>query len=189
MLRDPVLVLIDLQRDFCRPPFTAESVEAAFSKTLDAIEAFLDEYRSSGRTPIFVRTTHDERSNSPVWAEKYADRNCPMPCRSGTEGAEFTDAVTVKDSDVIVTKYRYSAFCQTGIETYLASNGVSRLLVGGVNTNVCVASTVTDAFDRNYDVTVLEDCTATIEPALRKPTLENIASNYGEVRHSRDVEL
>lgn len=189
MLRDPVLVLVDLQKDFCQPPFSTASVEASFSEALDAIAAFLDAYRASGRTPVFVRTAHDERSNSPTWAEKYAGRDRPMPCRPGTEGAEFVDAVTVEDSDVVVTKHRYSAFYRTQLETYLVSNGVTRLLVGGVNTNVCVASTITDAFDRDYDVTVLEDCTTTIEPALHEPALENIASNFGSVRQSRDVDL
>lgn len=189
MLRDPVLVLVDLQKDFCRPPFPTPSVNSNFEETLAAVATFLDLYRESGRTPVFVRTTHDDQSNSPVWAEKYATRDRPMPCRPGTEGVEFADAVAVEESDVVVTKHRYSAFCQTGLETYLASNDASRLLVGGVNTNVCVASTVADAFDRNYDVTLLKDCTATIEPTLHEPTLRNVASNFGSVLDSSEVDL
>lgn len=189
MLRDPALVLVDLQKDFYQPPFATASIATEFADTLAAIADFLGRYRETGRTPIFVRTTHDERSNSQVWAEKYTRRDRPMPCQPETEGAEFADAITVAESDIIVTKHRYNAFYQTDLETYLESNDVTQLLIVGVNTNVCVASTVADAFDRNYGVTVLEDCTASIEPALHEPTLDNIASNFGSVSHSSDVEL
>jgi len=189
MLCDPALVLVDLQRDFCRLPPSADADQEAVDKTLERIAEFLRRYRATGRTPILVRTTHDEHSNSRVWAAKYEGRNRPIPCRTGTEGAEFADAIPVNPSDVVVTKHRYSAFTGTDLETYLSSNDITRLLVGGVNTNVCVLATVTGAFDRDYDVTVLEDCVATGEPAQQEPTLRNIESNFGTVRHSDRVNL
>lgn len=206
MLRDPALVLVDLQKDFCRPrdgdgkaeadaeaeadaDADVDADETAFGPTLDAVAGFLDRYRASGRTPILIRTTHDERSNSALWAEKYEGRERPMPCRRGTEGAEFVDAFDVYPSDVVVTKHRYNAFYGTDLETHLRSNGVEHLLVGGVNTNVCVASTVVGAFDRDYRVTLLDDCTATNDPELHEPTLRNVAENFGTVRSSDGIEL
>lgn len=189
MLRDPVLVLVDLQKDFCRLPPESETEESEFATILDAAAAFLNRYRQTGRTPILVRTTHDEHSNSPVWAQKYAGRDRQMPCRTGTDGAEFADPIPVESDDIRVTKHRYSAFYGTDLETYLRSNDVSRLLVGGVNTNVCVASTVIDAFNRDYDVTLLEDCTTSSDPTLHESTLENVDRNFGTVRQSDDVDL
>lgn len=189
MLRDPVLVLVDLQKDFCRLPPTSEAEESEFAAALDAATELLDRYRETRRTPILVRTTHDEHSNSSVWAEKYAGRDRQMPCLTGTDGANFMDAISVESDDIVVTKHRYSAFYGTDLETYLRSNDVSRLLIGGVNTNVCVASTVIDAFNRDYDVTLLKDCTTSSNPALHESTLENVDSNFGTVRHSDNIDL
>jgi nicotinamidase-related amidase len=189
MIHDPALVLVDLQRDFVRLPPSAEVDRGAFDATVERAADVLDRYRATGRTPILIRTTHDDHSNSPVWAEKYARRDRKMPCRTGSDGAAFADALTVEEADVVVTKHRYSAFQGTDLETYLRSNDVSRLLVGGVNTNVCVAATVMDAFDRDYRVTVLEDCTASTDPDLHASTLENVASNFGTVRRSDEVEF
>jgi ureidoacrylate peracid hydrolase len=189
MIRDPALVLVDLQRDFVDLPPESDADPSAFAGALAAAADFLDRYRETGRTPILVRTTHDEHSNSPAWTEKYAGRDRKMPCETGTEGAAFADELPVESGDVVVTKHRYSAFHETDLETYLRSNDVSRVLVGGVNTNVCVAATVIDAFDRDYHVTVLEDCTASTEPELHESMLENVASNFGTVCRSDEVDL
>lgn len=189
MIRDPALILVDLQKDFCQVSPSSETDQEVYDATLNRAGAFLERYRESGRTPIFVRTTHDEHSNSPAWSAKFYRRDKPMPCRPGTEGAELADALSVKSSDIVVTKHRYSGFYGTDLETYLSSNDVTRLLVGGTNTNVCVASTVFGAFDRDFYVTILEDCTITDEPEFHEQTLRNIESNFGTVSRSGKIEL
>lgn len=90
----------------------------------------------------------------------------------------------------MVTKHRYSSFANTTLETLLRGNDVNELLVGGLNTNVCVASTVQDAFDHDYDVTILSDCSATTQPEFHRPYLESLERNgFARVRESGDVEL
>lgn len=190
MLVDPVLVLVDLQNDFCNPEFISDEVDLEpIVSGVDSAEIFLSRYRETGRTPIFVRTTHDERSNSRLWAEKYAERNQTMPCRPGTKGAEFVPSLEVHSDDIIITKHRYSAFHETALDLYLSSNDISELLIGGVNTNVCVASTVFDAYNRDYDVTVLEDCTATTDSSQSKPALDNFDAHFGSVQSSTEIQL
>ncbi|MFB6095758.1 MAG: cysteine hydrolase family protein [Haloferacaceae archaeon] len=189
MLADPALVLVDLQRDFCDPS-GAHGRDADVSDPRSAVESaveFLERYRASGRTPVFVRTIHDEASTSPRWAQKYADR--PTPCRPGTEGAELMPALDVGDDDVVVTKHRYSGFQGTDLDQVLRSNGVSRVLVGGVATNVCVESTARAAFDHDYDVTLLRDCTGSTEPELKDASLRNVQAHFGDVRDSDAVDL
>lgn len=192
MIADPAVVFVDFQKDFCAPE-GAHGTDAEVTgegRPADAASAageFLDRYRTTGRTPILVRTIHDETSTSPLWEEKYKDR--PTPCRPGTDGAEFASALGVEDDDVVVTKHRYSGFHETALDTILRSNDVSEVLIGGVATNVCVESTVRGAFDRDYAVTVLDDCTGSTEPELREATLRNVAAHFGTVCDSSDVEL
>lgn len=192
MIADPALVLVDMQRDFCAPD-GAHGTDAEMTgegrptQSVSSAATFLERYRASGRTPILVRTIHDEASTSPRWERKYEDR--PTPCRPGTEGVKFATDLGVEPDDVVVTKHRYDGFYGTDLDTILRSNGVSEVLIGGVATNVCVESTARAAFDRDYEVTLLEDCTGSTEPDLRAATLRNVAAHFGSVRRSDDVEL
>lgn len=190
MLSDPALVVIDLQRDFCDPAFVPDSTDLSIvTPAVEATADFLDRYRESGRTPIFITTFHDEYSNSKLWAEKYENREKTMPCRPKTEGAALLSVLGTCETDLVLTKHRYSAFVGTALDLHLSSNKVTEVILVGVNTNVCVASTAYDAFNRDYKVTVLEDCTGTTEPEHHEQTLNNIDSHFGTVSQSDDVEL
>ena len=192
MIADPALILVDLQRDFCSPD-GAHGVDATMhgpgrpATAAENAASFLDRYRDSGRTPILIRTTHDGSSTSPLWAEKYTDR--PTPCRPGTDGATFVPELDVRPDDVVVTKHRYSSFHGTDLDLLLRSNDVSEVLIGGVATNICVESAVRDAFDHDYDVTVLRDCTGSTEPELREASLENVDAHFASVETSDAIEL
>lgn len=200
MLRDPALILVDIQNDFVKDGY-AHDVHPGYDTTATETDdelaspqaaasnaaSFVERYRESGRSPIFVRTHHNEGTMSENWAAKYEDR--PTPCVPNTEGVEFVSELNVTDDDITITKNRYSAFDNTNLETYLDSKGISQLLVGGVSTNVCVESTVRAAFDKNYFVTVLSDCTASTELDRHRAALENIESHFGDVRESTEIEL
>jgi len=170
-ISDPALIPVDIQNDFAKEGFEFDIPGRDFSNVppmLEAMEEFQDRYRASGQTPIHVRTLHDEATTSTAWEQKYDVE--PTPCIVGTEGAEFAPEITVEDDDVIVTKHRYSGFHDTALEKYLRSNDISRVLVGGINTNVCVASTVHYAFNHDYEVKVLSDLCGTTQPEFQEPT-------------------
>lgn len=191
MIEDPALVYVDLQKDYCKPGHAIDA-DADVDHVQPALEAageFLDRYRASGRTPILVRTHHDGATNSPQWAEMYEERPYEALCHPDSPGSEFVPELDVHDSDVVVTKHRYSGFHNTALDTYLSANDISHLLVGGVATEVCVESTVRDAFSRDYRVTVLSDCTAPTHPEDRERTLERLDTYFGEVRSSEEVTL
>lgn len=191
MISDPALVLVDMQKDYSKPGFALDAVDGVghMQRALDAAGAFLERYRASGRSPLLVRTHHDESTNSTPWTGMYESRPYARLCHPGTEGAEFVPELDVRGSDVVVTKHRYSAFYNTALDTYLSANDVSHLLVGGVAADVCVESTVRDAFSRDYEVTVLADCTTPSHPSHREHTLERLDTYFGNVRQSSEVDL
>lgn len=190
VVADPVLIVIDMQNDFCKPGYAYDQngndlfhIEKAVKNTGD----LLSEYRRSGRKPILVRTTHDNDSNSQIWSAKY--EGSTMPCQSGTEGTSFVSELSKQGSDIVVTKHRYDAFHGTDLDVYLSSNEATRLLFAGVATNVCVSSTVRSAFDLGYDVTLLADCVASADRARHDNTLENVEDFFGSVANSSEVTL
>lgn len=191
VIADPALVLVDLQRDFCSPDGNhgRRKDVSPLEPAIEANAKFLQRYRSSGRSPILVRTLHDDPTTSPLWDDKYEGQDRERPCQPGTKGAEFIPEIGVRPSDAIVTKVRYSGFYETGLDVVLRSNEISQLLIGGVSTNTCVASTVRGGYDRDYDVKILEDCCGSTNPSTAEVTLRNLDGTFGEVVHSDTIEL
>jgi len=86
----------------------------------------------------------------------------PLPehCVEGTRGIEIVDGVGYQPGDLRVSKRRYSCFLGTDLDLLLRGLQVQTLLLTGVDSNVCVLWTTGDAFQLDYHVRVLEDCTA-----------------------------
>ncbi len=77
-----------------------------------------------------------------------------------TWDAEIVDELAPEPGDRVVDKTRYSAFYDTDLEQQLRDLKTEALIVCGVTTNVCVESTVRDAFFRDIRVIVPSDATA-----------------------------
>lgn len=102
-------------------------------------------------------------------------------CLEGTWGAEIVEALPVGTDDVIIPKRRYSGFFQTDLDLHLRERGVTQVVICGVVTNICVRSTVNDAFFLGYEVVVPEECVAATSPALQQSHLYDIDTHYGTV--------
>jgi nicotinamidase-related amidase len=61
------------------------------------------------------------------------------------------------NGEVVVTKKRISAFAGSDLELVLRSRDVTHLVVAGISTSGVVLSTIREAADRDYELTVLED--------------------------------
>lgn len=108
-------------------------------------------------------------------------------CLDGTWGVRVVDDLTVADTDIIVPKRRYSGFFQTSLDLYLRERSIQQVIVTGVVTNICVRSTVNDAFFLGYDVFVPEDCVMATSDQLQQSHLYDIDTHYGTVLSSRDL--
>lgn len=102
-------------------------------------------------------------------------------CLEGSWGVGVVDDLTVADSDIVVPKRRYSGFFQTSLDLYLRERDVQQVIVTGVVTNICVRSTVNDAFFLGYDVFVPEECVMATSDQLQQAHLYDIDTHYGTV--------
>ncbi len=85
---------------------------------------------------------------------------------------EVHPSIAPLPGDVIVIKKRVSPFTGTDLEVILKSLGVSHLVLAGISTSGVVLSTVRDAGDRDYQLTVLSDCVADNRDEVSKVLLE-----------------
>lgn len=78
----------------------------------------------------------------------------------GTWGTEVHEALAPLPGDFDIVKHRVSPFYATSLEAILRAHRIERIFCSGVSTVAVVQGTVRDAHDRDYVVTVLEDCCA-----------------------------
>jgi nicotinamidase-related amidase len=63
-----------------------------------------------------------------------------------------------EEKDIVITKRRFSAFTGSDLEVVLRGLDVKHLVLTGVSTSGVVLSTVREASDKDYSLTVIEDC-------------------------------
>ena len=108
-------------------------------------------------------------------------------CSWDVDFVEELQAVVDSDDEIIV-KHKMSCFYQTRLEEVLRLWGVSTLIVVGVSTYVCVESTIRDAYYRDFDIIVVEDCVAGSDEPLHRATLEKTRRYFGEVLSIKELE-
>ena len=67
-------------------------------------------------------------------------------------------ALTPQEGEVTVIKRRVSAFTGSDLEVILRAYGVQHLVLSGLSTSGVVLSTVREAADKDFRLTVLADC-------------------------------
>jgi len=118
--------------------------------------------------------------NLPVYATRdwHPERHCsfraqggswPPHCVAGTRGAEFSAALRLPSSAVIVSKATtaereaYSSFQGTDLDQQLRAANIRRLFIGGLATDYCVLNTVRDALRLGYRILLLVDAIRAVD--------------------------
>ncbi|MBD7985659.1 isochorismatase family protein [Sporosarcina sp. Sa2YVA2] len=101
------------------------------------------------------------RNKQPVIFIRHKDENSESPIADGSEGGNI-DSDLVKYADNIIEKSTPSAFFKTNLQEILQSLGVNHVFVTGFNTEYCPQFTAIAAYDRGFQVTFIEDATATV---------------------------
>jgi ureidoacrylate peracid hydrolase len=185
------LIVIDVQNDFCDDEGIFSRVKrinmALIQKAVSNLLFFTDRCRELDLPVIFVRTTHSEWTDSASWLGRVGGKIGRMGiCAPNSWGSEFYK-IKPHETDCIVTKHRYSAFFGTDLDLILRSRAVETLLVTGVATNVCVETTARDAYNRNYNVVLVEDCCGAFDAGEHKATLINMRNYFGAVAASAEI--
>jgi nicotinamidase-related amidase len=94
--------------------------------------------------------------------------------RESTPGAEICVEVAPEPGEIIVTKCRSSAFHGTELQTILQVKRINKLVLFGIRTSGCVLSTVRQAADMDYDITVISDCCADADEEIQRVLMQKI---------------
>jgi ureidoacrylate peracid hydrolase len=100
----------------------------------------------------------------------------------GTWDYAIVDGLSPEPGDLVVPKTRYSGFFNTNVDSLLRARGIRTVVFVGVATNVCVESSLRDAFHLEYFGVVLKDATHHLGPAfIQEASLYNVEKFFGWV--------
>ena len=185
------LLIVDVQNDFCAP---GGHTEARLGKdvadcqaVVEPVERLAAAARRAGALVVWIKADYDRAYLSPPIHARQVARGIERAyCVSGTWGAAFY-RVSPEGGDLVIEKHRHSAFAGTELDQILRDRGIRTVAVAGVQTHVCVESTLRDASARGYYVVVARDCVGSYDRDLHDKTLRCVEMHFGEVVGSADL--
>jgi maleamate amidohydrolase len=167
------LVLIDVNRSFFDPAGSFYYPEAP--EVLGPLSDLLAAARDGARLVIHAREAHHPALFDFEWTR------LPVHCIRNDFDAEPYPGFEERPDELVVPKRRYSAFFATELALVLAEQGVRRLIVAGVKTNVCIRATVQDAFAYGFRPTVPREAVGSNRRHLHEASLEDIGRYLGDL--------
>ncbi|MEC7490149.1 MAG: cysteine hydrolase family protein [Pseudomonadota bacterium] len=199
------LVVVDMQNDFCTPGGWLDSLGADLSPNrapIKPLTRLIPALRRAGMPVIWLNwgnradllnlTPGDLHICTP--AGQGIGFGDPLP-GSGAKVLEkdswaacVVDELEQKPKDIRVDKHRMSGFWGTQLDPILRNIGVNCLLFSGVNTDVCVMTTLQDAQFNGYGCVMIEDCCGTTNPQFcADAAVWQVENIYGFVSDSHEI--
>src|SRR5436309_7651485 len=174
------IVVIDMLNEFCKAG--GAMVLPGYERLIPPQKKVIDAGRHAGSPVLFVADTHRPNVRQD---REFLKRT--SHCLEGSWGAQVIANLDPRPDDIYIVKRRYSAFFNTYLDLTLRDLQVNTLVIFGVVTNICVRSTVHDAFFLGYQVIVPEDCVAATGPREQESSLYDIGTHFGIVADSEHV--
>lgn len=195
-LAKSALVVVDMQNAFASTKGMLDIAGADLThapRVVSAISRLLVAARRASMPVVYLQMGYKpDLSNSggpasPNWHKELGIRlmNCRPELKGtlvteGTWDFAIVDELAPQPDDVVIVKTRYSGFARTSLDAELQARGVRFLFFTGIATNVCVESTLRDAFFLDYwPILITDACMAAGPASVQEATLFNIETYFG----------
>lgn len=210
------LLVIDPQYDLCseylpngaKTPLAKMSDEAGieppaysyelYPAVLSKLQPLLKAARAANVLVVYTQATRLIEARTP-WRRDYLGKiyrvdptqvTIPIFSVPGTPGWEFVEEVKPQSGDVIIQKFRQSAFIGTPMERLLKNQNIKTLIFTGCQTDCCVESTLRDAalgFD--YFCVLVEDCIASFNVEIHEAQMKIMKRHFDVVSSEELIQL
>jgi nicotinamidase-related amidase len=188
-MKAAMLLVMDMLNDLVHESGGGAKTYVPLMKERDVLartRAAIEKARAAGALIGYVRVgfSPDYREcppNSPIFSRA---RSAGM-FKLGTWGTEVHPDLAPQSGDFDIVKHRVSPFYGTSLEPILRARGVTDLYLCGVSTNGVVHTGAREAHDRDYAVTVLEDCCAGATTDEHESALRCLA-RFAAIKNSAD---
>jgi len=156
------LLLVDLENEWLDKK--SDYFVGDISMILARTNWLIDICRKRGYKIIFI--THIEKGSDSAFAEN-------------SRNVELIEGLHKRKDDPLIKKNKISPFYKTTLAKEL--NGVKEMAVSGILSNLCVRSTIQDAYDRDFNITVVKDCCASFNKKTQDFTFADLKFTRPEI--------
>ncbi len=198
------IVAVDMQNAFASKGGMLDIAGADLSdaqRVVRAIRAVLAAARRAEMPVVYLQMgykpdlSNSGGPNSPNWHKELAmhlmNKRPELKGKLLTEGTwdfAIVDELAPEEGDLVIIKTRYSGFAGTTLDSQLRVRGIRYLFFAGIATNVCVESTLRDAYFQDYWPILLRDGSMPAGNAsVQEATLYNVESFFGWSAKSEDL--
>jgi ureidoacrylate peracid hydrolase len=193
---NPALIVIDVQNGFVSKGGSYDLLKmdtSNYRAVIPVIKELIEISRAAG-IPVFYTQAVRESSGIDLLTKTHKilpksreERIMRKPiCVRGTWDAGIVDDIKPGAKDHIVIKRRDSAFHDTEINVWLKSLGIDTLIFSGIDTSICVETSLREAFNIGYDIILISDATASSNRKHYESTLDNVRGYYGLVMELKE---
>lgn len=187
------VVMIDMQRDFLEPGGFGAALGNDLSQLAPVVPAaaeLLDWARALGVLVIHTKECHRPDLSDCPPAKRLRGKPSlrigdPGPMGriliDGEPGADFVPELAPQPGDIVIAKPGKGAFYGTDLGQILQERQITRLIFGGVTTEVCVQTTMREANDRGYECLLVEEATGSYFPEFKASALAMVRAQGGIV--------
>ena len=186
---ETALIVIDMQNDFCAEGgYLHNRFGRDMSSNLVLAKRIMETVeiaRRAGVMIVWIKANYEPRYlGAAMKAKADPDNIC---CEGGTWGWDFYQ-VTPLEGEPVIEKHCYNGFYETDLDKTLKSQNIKNLVMTGVATNVCVESTLREAYFNGYFVTMPEDLCAAGTPEFHQATVDNVRAYFGDAPKAAEVD-
>lgn len=201
--QETALIVVDMQNAYSKPGgyIDIQGFDLSEAKgVIDRIARIIEASRAMGIQVIFFQNGWDAEKqeagtpDSPNWWKSNAlklmraepELDGTLITR-GTWDYELVDELKPGPDDIVLSKPRYSGFHGTQLDQILRARRIRNLLFVGIATNVCVESTLRDAYFLEYFPILIHDAAMQAgPPEIQAATVYNVEKFFGWVTSTSD---
>jgi ureidoacrylate peracid hydrolase len=199
------LIVVDMQNAFAKKGGMLDVLgafnEARATQAVVNNRKIIEVFRRMGIPVIFLRMTYGpdlSQACSPdspnYWKQSGLVAMRQHPEWKGrfltinTWDWEIIDELKPITGEIIINKSRYSGFVNTELDDFLKARHIKYVVFIGIATNVCVESTLRDAYFHEYfPVLVSDACNNTGPDFIQEATIWNVTSVFGWVTTTENL--
>jgi nicotinamidase-related amidase len=190
-MNNTALLMIDFQRDFCAAGGYSERIAGLdwVRPIVEPAGRLLATARRAGCLVVHTREGYapDLSDCSPAKLQRSRDAGSEIGSTGpmgrllirGEYGQDIIDELKPAPGEIVIDKASYGAFCGTNLESILRSRKIDTLVFAGVTADVCVHTTLREAYDRWFRCYYAADAISCFDPEIRRACEKMIEEEGG----------